>query len=136
VQFTDHEGYPAIEPPWGELIAIDLNSGQFAWRTPLGEYAELTARGVPKTGTDNFGGSIVTAGGLVFIGGTRDEKFRAFDKATGEKLWEAQLPAGGYATPATYQVDGRQYVLIAAGGSGKLGTKPGDEFVAFALPDQ
>ncbi len=134
IRFLDHEGYPAIEPPWGELIAIDLNHGTFAWRTTLGEYQELTERGVPRTGTDNFGGSIVTAGGLVFIGATRDEKFRAFDKATGALLWEAQLPAGGYATPATYSAAGRQYVLIAAGGAGKLGTKAGDQFVAFALP--
>ena len=134
-QFRDHEGYPAIAPPWGELIAIDLNSGQFAWRTVLGEFEQLTKRGVPQTGTDNFGGSIVTAGGLVFIGATRDEKFRAFDKSTGKLLWEAQLPAGGYATPATYTAGGKQFVLIAAGGAGKLGTKAGDQFVAFAIAD-
>jgi quinoprotein glucose dehydrogenase len=134
-RFLDHEGYPAIEPPWGELIAIDLNSGQFAWRTTLGEFEELTKRGVPQTGTDNFGGSIVTAGGLVFIGATRDEKFRAFDKSTGKLLWETKLPAGGYATPATYQAGGKQFVLIAAGGAGKLGTKAGDQFIAFSLRD-
>ncbi len=134
-RFLDHEGYPAIAPPWGELIAIDLNSGKFAWRTALGEFEELTKRGVPQTGTDNFGGSIVTAGGLVFIAATRDEKFRAFDKATGKLLWEAQLPAGGYATPATYAASGKQFVLIAAGGAGKLGTKAGDQFVAFAISD-
>ena len=133
-QFVDQEGYPAIEPPWGELIAVNLNSGQIAWRTTLGEFAELTKRGVPPTGTDNFGGSIVTAGGLVFIAATKDEKFRAFDKTTGKTLWETKLPAGGYATPATYQAGGRQFVLIAAGGAGKLGTKAGDQFVAFALP--
>lgn len=134
-RFFDHEGYPAIEPPWGELIAIDLNSGQFAWRVTLGEFSELTKRGVSPTGTDNFGGSIVTAGGLVFIAATRDEKFRAFDKSTGQVLWETKLPAGGYATPATYQAGGKQFVLIAAGGAGKLGTKAGDQFVAFGLPD-
>ncbi len=134
IQFRDHEGYPAIKPPWGQLNAIDLNGGQFVWRTTLGEYPELTARGVPKTGTENFGGSIVTAGGLVFIGGTKDEKFRAFDKSTGQQLWEAKLPAGGYATPSTYAVRGRQYVVIAAGGAGKLGTKAGDAIVCFALP--
>jgi len=134
IRFLDHEGYPAIKPPWGELIAIDLNTGQFVWRSVLGEHAELTRRGVPQTGTDNFGGTIVTAGGLVFIGGTRDEKFRAFDKTTGKVLWEAKLPAGGYATPATYQAGGKQYVIIAAGGAGKLGTRAGDAFVAFALP--
>lgn len=133
VQFRDQEGYPAIEPPWGLLNAIDLNQGEFAWRSVLGEYVELTERGVPQTGTENFGGAIVTSGGLVFIGGTKDERFRAFDKTTGEVLWTAQLSAGAYATPATYQADGRQFVLIAAGGAGKLGTRAGDEFVAFAL---
>jgi quinoprotein glucose dehydrogenase len=135
LQFRDHEGYPAVAPPWGELIAVDLAAGEIAWRTPLGEYPELTARGVPPTGTESFGGTIVTAGGLVFIAGTKDERFRAFDKATGEVLWETQLPAGGYATPATYRVKGRQYVVIAAGGAGKQGTKAGDAFIAYALPD-
>jgi quinoprotein glucose dehydrogenase len=101
---------------------------------PLGEYPELTARGIPQTGTETFGGTIVTAGGLVFIGGTKDERFHAFDKDTGKLLWEHALPAGGYATPATYMVNGRQYVVIAAGGAGKLGTRAGDAFVAFALP--
>ena len=94
----------------------------------------MKKRGVPQTGTENFGGTIVTAGGLVFIGGTKDEKFRAFDKSTGKVLWEYQLNAGGYATPSTYSVDGLQYVVIAAGGAGKLATKAGDEFVAFRLP--
>jgi quinoprotein glucose dehydrogenase len=134
VQLRDHEGYPAIKPPWGVLNAINLNTGEFTWRVPLGEYPELKARGVPQTGTENFGGTIVTAGGLVFVGGTKDERFRAFDKDTGRLLWESQLPAGGYATPSTYMAGGRQYVVIAAGGAGKLGTKAGDAFVAFALP--
>jgi quinoprotein glucose dehydrogenase len=134
-QFLDCEGYPAIKPPWGVLTAIDLNTGEFAWRVPLGEYPELTARGVPRTGTETFGGSIVTAGGLVFIAGTKDERLHAFDKQTGRLLWEHALPAGGYATPSTYQVKGRQYVVIAAGGAGKLRTKAGDAFVAFRLPD-
>ncbi len=134
VQFRDNEGYPAIEPPWGELIAVDLNRGEFAWRCVLGEYPELTERGVPATGTESFGGTIVTAGGLVFIAGTKDERFRAFDKATGQVLWEHQLPAGGYATPCTYMAGGRQYVVIAAGGAGKQRTKAGDAFIAFALP--
>jgi quinoprotein glucose dehydrogenase len=134
VQLRDHEGYPAIKPPWGLLNAINLNTGEFAWRVPLGEYPELKARGIPQTGTENFGGSIVTAGGLVFIGGTKDERFHAFDKGTGRQLWAYKLPAGGYATPSTYMVGGRQYVVIAAGGAGKLGTKAGDTFVAFALP--
>jgi quinoprotein glucose dehydrogenase len=134
VQFKDSEGYPAIEPPWGQLTAIDLIHGSFRWQVTLGEYPELTKRGVPKTGTENFGGSIVTAGGLIFIGATKDEKFRALDKSTGNTLWEYQLNAGGYATPATYSVNGEQFVVIAAGGAGKLGTKAGDEFVAFKLP--
>lgn len=134
-QLLDHEGYPGIKPPWGELTAINLNAGEFAWQVPLGEHPELTARGVPQTGTETFGGSIVTAGGLVFIAGTKDERIRAFDKLTGKVLWEHPLPAGGYATPATYMVDGRQYLVIAAGGAGKLRTKAGDSFVAFALDE-
>jgi quinoprotein glucose dehydrogenase len=133
-KFLDKNGYPAIKPPWGLLNAIDLNKGEILWRVPLGEFAELTARGIPQTGTENFGGTIVTAGGLIFIGGTKDEKFHAFDKSTGKLLWQHKLDAGGYATPCTYSVKGRQYVAIAAGGGGKLGTKSGDSFVAFALP--
>ena len=135
IKFRDGDGYPAIKPPWGVLSAIDLNRGELVWQVPLGEYAELTQRGIPPTGTENFGGTIVTAGGLVLIGGSKDEKFRAFDKRTGQILWETRLPAGGYATPSTYMVDGRQYIVIAACGGGKPGTPPGDSFVAFALPD-
>jgi quinoprotein glucose dehydrogenase len=131
--FRDHEGYSAMKPPWGLLNAINLNTGEFAWRVPLGEHVELTARGIPPTGTETFGGSIVTAGGLVFIAGTKDERIHAFDKRTGQLLWEHPLPAGGYATPSTYQIKGRQYLVIAAGGAGKLGTKAGDVFVAFRL---
>ena len=134
-QLRDQEGYPAIAPPWGQLNAIDLNTGTFRWRVTLGEYPELTARGVPPTGTENFGGSVVTAGGLVFIAGTMDEAFRAFDAATGAVLWQTRLPAGGYATPCTYTAAGRQYVVIAAGGAGKLKTGAGDSFLAFALPE-
>jgi len=133
-KFLDQNGYPGIKPPWGQLNAINLNTGEFAWRVVLGEFKELTARGIPQTGTESFGGTIVTAGGLVFIAGTKDEKFRAFDKSTGKVLWEYQLPAGGYATPSTYAVNGKQYVVIAAGGAGKIGTKPGDAFMVFALP--
>ena len=134
-RFLDHEGYPAIKPPWGVLNAIDLDTGEFAWRVPLGEFGELRARGIPRTGTETFGGSIVTAGGLVLIAGTKDERIHAFDKRTGQLLWEHPLPAGGYATPSTYLVNGRQYIVIAAGGAGKLETKAGDAFVAFCLPD-
>lgn len=134
--FNDQFGYPANKPPWGSLTAIDLNNGTFAWQIPLGEYAELKAKGVPQTGTENFGGTIVTAGGLVFVGGSKDEKFHAFDKATGKLLWEYQLPNGGYATPCTYRVNGKQYIVIAAGGGGKLRTKSGDAYIAFALPEK
>ena len=132
-RFFDPEGYPAVEPPWGTLNAIDLNRGELLWQVVLGEFPELTQRGIPPTGTENYGGPIVTGGGLVFIGATKDERFRAFDKSNGEILFETDLPAGGYATPATYAVDGRQFVVIACGG-GKMGTKSGDSYLAFALP--
>jgi len=133
-RFVDQEDYPAIKPPWGELVAIDLNQGEFAWRVRLGEYQALKARGFPQTGTYSIGGSVVTKGGLVFIGATKDEMFRAFDKTNGKVLFESPLPAGGYASPATYEVNGKQYVAIAAGGGGKPRTKSGDAYVAFALP--
>jgi quinoprotein glucose dehydrogenase len=133
-KFYDHEGYPASKPPWGTLNCIDLNTGKLVWKVPLGEYPELTAQGVPITGTENYGGAIVTAGGLVFCSGTRDHKIRAFDKDTGTQLWSAQLPWVGNAPPATYQINGRQYVVIAATGANKLGTPYGDAYVAFALP--
>jgi quinoprotein glucose dehydrogenase len=132
-RWLDTNGYPAVKPPWGTLNAIDLNTGEYRWRVPLGEFPELTARGIPPTGAENYGGPIVTAGGLVFIGASKDEMFRAFDRHTGQMLWQTQLPAGGYATPATYEVEGRQFVVIACGG-GKMGTKSGDAYVAFALP--
>ena len=132
--FVDPEGYAAIKPPWGQLTAFDLNKGEIAWQVVLGEFKALTERGIPPTGTQNIGGSIVTAGGIVFIGSTQDEMFRAFDKTNGKLLWETQLPAGGYATPSTYEVGGKQYVAIAAGGGGKMRTRSGDAYVAFALP--
>jgi quinoprotein glucose dehydrogenase len=132
-RFLDPDGYPAVKPPWGTLNAIDLTKGEIVWKKVLGELPELTKQGIPPTGVENYGGPIVTAGGLVFIGATKDEKFRAFDKTTGEVLWETSLPAGGYATPSTYSIGGKQYVVIAAGG-GKMGTKSGDAYVAFALP--
>jgi quinoprotein glucose dehydrogenase len=132
-RWKDPSGYPAVKPPWGTLSAIDLNTGEYRWTIPLGEHAALTARGLRPTGTEQYGGPIVTAGGLVFIAATQDARFRAFDTETGKLLWEARLPAAGYATPSTYAVRGRQYVVIAAGG-GKLGTRSGDAYVAFALP--
>jgi quinoprotein glucose dehydrogenase len=134
IRFLDDEGHPAIKPPWGTLTAIDLNDGSLIWQVPLGELDELTERGLPPTGTENYGGPIVSAGGVLFIGATKDQAFRAFNTNTGALLWETELPAGGYATPATYAVNGRQYVVIAAGG-GKMGTKSGDSYVAFALPE-
>ena len=136
-KFLDAEGYPAIAPPWGTLNAINLNTGDYVWKIPLGEYPELAAAGVKNTGTENYGGPVVTAGGLVFIGATNfDKKFRAFDKATGELLWEFTLPFAGNATPATYEVNGRQFVLIAAGGGKDPKSKPGGVYVAFALPKE
>jgi quinoprotein glucose dehydrogenase len=131
-RWLDDDGYPNVKPPWGTLNAIDLNTGEYRWKVPLGEYPELSAKGVPATGTDNYGGPVVTAGGLVFIAATSDEMIRAFDRKTGKILWSAKLPAAGYATPATYSVNGRQYLVIACGG-GKLGTKSDDAYVAFAL---
>ena len=134
-RFLDPEGYPAVVPPWGTLNAIDLNTGEYAWKVPLGEYPELTAKGLKNTGTENYGGPIVTAGGLLFIGATNyDKKFRAFDKATGELLWEVTLPFSGNATPITYEVNGRQYVAIAAGGGKDPKSKSGGVYIAFALP--
>jgi quinoprotein glucose dehydrogenase len=134
-KFVDPEGYPAVRPPWGTLNAIDLNTGEYAWKIPLGEYPELAAKGQKNTGTENYGGPIVTAGGLVFIGASDfDKKLRAFDKTTGELLWEARLPFSGNATPATYEVDGRQFVVIAAGGGKDPKNGSGGVYVAFALP--
>jgi quinoprotein glucose dehydrogenase len=133
-KFLDPEGYPAIKPPWGTLNAIDLNTGEYAWTIPFGEYPELVAKGFKKTGSENYGGPIVTAGGLIFIGATcYDRKFHAFDKGTGELLWETTLPAAGNATPATYEANGRQFVVIAAGG-GKSKDPPGGSYIAFTLP--
>ena len=117
-KFMDPDGYPAVAPPWGTLNAIDMNTGRYLWRVPLGEYPALTAQGVPTTGTENYGGPVVTAGGVLFIGATiHDRKFRAFDRRTGRLLWQADLPYAGVATPATYSIDGRQYVVIAASGA-------------------
>ncbi len=133
-RFLDQEGYPAVKPPWGTLSAIDLNAGEIVWQVPLGEFEELTKRGIAKTGTENYGGPVATAGGLIFIAATKDGYFRAFNKENGEELWKYKLPAAGYATPSVYAVNGKQYVVIAAGG-GKMGTKSGDSYVAFSLKD-
>jgi quinoprotein glucose dehydrogenase len=136
-KFLDQEGYPAIAPPWGTLNAINLNTGEYVWKINLGEYPELAAKGLKNTGTENYGGPVVTAGGLVFIGASDfDKKFRAFDKATGELLWETTLPFGGNATPATYVVNGRQFVVIAAGGGKDLKSPSGGVYVAFSLPKE
>ena len=128
----DQQGYPGIKPPWGTLNAIDLKTGEYNWRIPLGEFPELTKKGIPVTGTENYGGPVVTDGGLVFIAATRDEKIRAINKRTGKTVWEHPLPAAGFATPITYEVNGKQYLVIAAGGG--RGLKSGASYIAFALP--
>jgi quinoprotein glucose dehydrogenase len=134
-KFLDAEGFPAIAPPWGTLNAIDLNTGVYLWKIPFGEYPVLVERGMKNTGTENYGGPIVTAGGLLFIGATNfDKKFRAFDKSTGKLVWETTLPFAGNATPATYEVNGRQFVVIAAGGGKDPKSGSGGVYVAFSLP--
>jgi quinoprotein glucose dehydrogenase len=130
-KLVDSDGYPGIKPPWGTLNAIDLNTGDYRWRVPLGEFPELTKKGIPVTGMESFGGPLATAGGLLFIAGTRDEMIRAFDKSTGKIVWQYQLPAAGFATPITYMIDGIQYVAIAAGGG--RGLKTGGNYLAFTL---
>jgi quinoprotein glucose dehydrogenase len=133
-RFLDPDGYPAIAPPWGTLNAIDLNTGEYVWKIPLGEYPDLAAQGQKNTGSENYGGPMVTAGGLLFIAATNfDHKFRAFDKTTGALLWETTLPFSANTTPATYEVNGRQYIVIAAGGGKDPKWKSGGIYVAFAL---
>jgi quinoprotein glucose dehydrogenase len=132
-QFLTLEGYPAVSPPWGTLRAIDLNNGKVVWKQTLGDHPDMKAKGI-HSGTENWGGSVVTAGGLVFIAATSDEMFRAYHKKTGKLLFETKLPAGGYANPAIYSINGKQYVVIACGG-GKMKTKSSDAYVAFSLPD-
>ena len=133
-RWRDSSGLPAIKPPWGTLTAIDLNTGEHRWRIPLGDHPALPVTAATSTGAEQYGGPIVTAGGLVFIAATQDAKFRAFDEITGTLLWATTLPAAGFATPSTFSVRGKQYVVIAAGG-GKLGTRSDDVYVAFALPE-
>jgi quinoprotein glucose dehydrogenase len=132
-QLITKEGIYGSNPPWGLLTAIDMNTGLKKWQIPLGSIDSLKAMGIENTGIENYGGPVVTAGGLLFIAATKDGKIRAFDKETGKLLWEAQLPAAGHATPAVYERNGKQFLVIACGG-GK-GTKSGDAYVAFALPD-
>jgi quinoprotein glucose dehydrogenase len=134
-KFLDPDGYPAIKPPWGTLNALDLKTGKYLWQIPLGEYPELARQGMAVTGSEIYGGPIVTAGGVVFIAGTvYDRKFRAFDTRTGKLLWETTLPFAGIATPSTYMIDGRQYVVIAASGGRDPHGPIGGAYVAFALP--
>ncbi len=130
-RFIDQNGYNAVTPPWGTLNAIDLNTGEYKWRVPLGEFPELTKKGIPLTGTETYGGPVVTASGLIFIASTRDERMRAIDKNTGKTVWEYQLPAGGFSTTITYEVKGKQYIALAVGGG--RGAKPGGWYMAFAL---
>jgi quinoprotein glucose dehydrogenase len=134
-KFLDPDGFPAVKPPWGTLTAIDLAAGELVWQVPLGDVPELAAEGLTGTGAENYGGPVVTAGDLVFIAAAMDAKLRAFDKRDGTLLFEAPLPAAGFATPAVYEADGRQFVAVAAGG-GKLGRPRGDRYVAFALPEE
>ncbi len=132
-RFKDSRGYPVMKPPWGTLNALDLNTGEYLWQIPLGHEKGFEDPDYPVSGTENYGGPVITAGGVLFIAATKDEKFRAVHMTTGEILWETDLPAGGYATPATYEVSGRQYVVIACGG-GKMGTPSGATYMAFSLP--
>ena len=129
---VDQDGYPAFRPPWGYMTAIDCDKGDFRWRVVNGEFPELKAKGIPKTGTPSHGGAICTAGGLVFKAGTFDRKIRAFDSDTGAVVWEHELPSGGFATPCTYEAGGKQFVVVAAGG-GKDRSPATDQFVAFSL---
>jgi len=132
-RFVDSKGHPAISPPWGTLTAIDMNTGEHVWRITLGDFKDLAEKGAPPTGCENYGGPIATAGGLLFIAATKDGMFRAFDRHSGRLLWMVALPACGFATPSTYEVGGKQFVVLACGGT-KLDTPRGDSYVAFALP--
>ncbi|RYY24716.1 MAG: c-type cytochrome [Chitinophagaceae bacterium] len=131
-KFLSKEGLPAISPPWGTLNAIDLNTGELLWQKTLG-HDERVKNASEATGSENYGAGVVTAGGLIFIAGTRDANLRAFNKRTGEIVWEAKLPAAAFATPAVYELNGNQYITVACGG-GKMGTRSGDTYITFALP--
>jgi quinoprotein glucose dehydrogenase len=134
-KFLDPDGYPAITPPWGTLNAIDLNTGKYLWKIPLGEYPELTAKGIQNTGSENYGGPIVTAGGVLFIAATLfDHKLRAYDSKSGQLLWEFVLPFAGTATPATYMIDGKQYIVIDTNNTRNKNAPQGSAYVAFSLP--
>ena len=132
-KFLDRDGYPAVGPPWGTLNAIDLNTGEYLWKIVYGEYPELTEKGIAQTGSENYGGPVITESGLLFIAGTMDKKFRAYNKSNGELVWETKLPAAAFATPSTYEVNDKQYIVVACGGT-KNGADKGDSYVAFALP--
>jgi quinoprotein glucose dehydrogenase len=134
--FWNPENYwPCQQPPWGQMVAINVNTGDIAWRVPLGIVDDLEAKGVHDTGTVNMGGSVATAGGLVFIAATNDRHFRAFDSKTGNVLWDTKMEYGGYASPLTYQgKNGKQYVVIVAAGSGYYDRTAGDTVIAYALP--
>jgi quinoprotein glucose dehydrogenase len=134
-KFLDPDGYPAIVPPWGTLNAIDLNTGKYLWKIPLGSYPELAAQGLANTGSENYGGPVLTASGVLFLGATiYDRRIRAFDANDGRLLWQAELPFAGVATPATYMIDGRQYIVIATSGQRDRKGPQGAAYVAFALP--
>ncbi|MFM7328810.1 MAG: PQQ-binding-like beta-propeller repeat protein, partial [Bacteroidota bacterium] len=133
MKFLDSNGLPGISPPWGTLNAIDMNTGEYLWKIPYGETLSLREKGFPTTGSESYGGPVVTENGLLFIAGTKDQLIRAYNRHSGAKLWEANLPAAAFATPATYAVNGKQYLAIACGGE-KLGAKKGNQVVAFSLP--
>lgn len=137
--FVDHMGFPAIQPPWGQIIAVDMKVGEILWKVPLGEYKELTAMGIPPTGVENFGGLVATSGGLIFVAATIDAKVRAFDKKDGKLLWEFQMEAPGWASPSIYEIDGKQFVVVVSGGGARGRRSPykykiGGTVHAFALP--
>jgi quinoprotein glucose dehydrogenase len=135
IKFLDNKGLPAVRPPWGTLNAINLNTGEYVWKVPYGETPELKAKGLPQTGSESYGGPVITASGIMFIAGTKDGYFRIYDKKDGKLIRQIQLPAAAFATPSTYEVNGKQYVVLACGGT-KLGAKGGDSYIAFALPSE